>query len=64
MERFVPKAKLSKKAQRALAGQKREVWNISPVTRKVGSKKIYDRKKNSHVRFDDDGMGVLFCFSP
>lgn len=59
MEHFVPKDKLSKKTAKALARQKRATWSISPVTRKVDSKKKYDRKKNSHVRFFDDGMGVL-----
>ena len=48
MARFVPIAKMSKKAAKELAKQKRVTWAQSPVTRVVKSKKVYDRKKNSH----------------
>ena len=61
MARFIPKAKMSKKAARELAKQKRVTWDISPVTRKMESKKIYNRKKHSHDRYDDYGMGVFLC---
>ena len=58
MTRFIPREKLSKKARRELDGRRRAVWLYSPITKKIESKKIYNRKK-SHVRFEDDGMG--FC---
>ena len=61
MAKFVPKAKMGKKAARELAKQKRVTWDISPVTRKMESKKIYSRKKRSHDRYDDYGMGVFLC---
>ena len=63
MARFIPKAKMSKKAARELAKQKRVTWDISPVTRKTESKKVYNRKKRSHDRYDDYGMGVFLCRS-
>ena len=59
MAKFIPKAKMSKKAARELAKQKRVTWDISPVTRKTESKKLYNRKKRSHDRYDDYGMGVF-----
>ena len=59
MVRFIPKGKLSKKAQKELNRQRRVIWNFSPVTKTVESKKLYNRKKNSHDRSADDGMGVL-----
>lgn len=62
MAKFIPKAKMNKKAAKELAKQKRVTWDISPVTRKMESKKIYNRKKRSHDCYDDYGMGVfLFC---
>ena len=61
MAKFVPKAKMAKKAARELAKQKRVTWDISPVTRKMESKKVYNRKKRSHDRYDDYGMGVFLC---
>ena len=63
MAKFIPKAKMSKKASRELAKQKRVTWDISPVTRKTESKKVYNRKKRSHDRYDDYGMGVFLCRS-
>lgn len=63
MAKFIPKAKLSKKAAKELAKQKRVIWNISPITRKTESKKVYNRKKRSHDRYEDYGMGVFLCRS-
>ena len=34
MEKFIPYEKLSKKKRRALNAKRREVWLISPITRK------------------------------
>lgn len=52
---------MSKKSLKEMAKKKRVTWNISPVTRKVESKKLYNRKKSSHDREDDYGMGVFIC---
>ena len=57
MARFVPKSKLSKKAQKELNSQRRVTWNFSPVTKTVDSRKIYSRKRKAHDRYDDYGMG-------
>ena len=59
MAGFIPKAKLSKKAQKELNRQQRKTWDFSPVTRIVADKKQYNRKKKSHDRYDDYGMGLL-----
>ena len=59
MARFVPKEKLSKKAQKELNRQRRVTWTFSPVTKTVESRKLYNRKKNSHDRQEDYGMGVF-----
>ena len=61
MARFVPKDKLSKKAQKELNRQRRVTWDFSPVTKTVDSKKLYNRKKNARNR-DDYGLDV-FHFS-
>ena len=62
MARFVPKGKMSKKAQKELNRQRRVTWGFSPVTKTVESKKRYNRKKNSCDRNEDYGIGV-FQFS-
>ena len=51
--KFVPKGKLSKKAQKELNRQKRVTWAFSPVTKKVESKKLYSRKGKNRGRGDD-----------
>jgi len=61
MAGFVPKSKLSKKAQKELNRQRRVTWTFSPVTKTVESRKLYNRKKNSHDRQEDYGMGVFVC---
>ena len=43
---MISKAKLSKKARKKLNAEKRTTWTFSPVTRRVESKKIYNRKKS------------------
>ncbi len=66
MAKFVPKGKLSKKAQKELNRQRRMTWEFSPVTKTVESKKLYNRKKNSYDRHVDYGIGVFshkhICF--
>ncbi len=56
--RFIPKEKLSKKAQRELNAARRTLWAVSPVSKKVESKKVYNRKKSALLR--DDGSGRVF----
>ena len=69
MARFVPKDKLSKKAQKELNRQRRVVWDFSPVTKTVDSKKLYNRKRNARDRCDSYGasvshLSVYFSLSP
>jgi hypothetical protein len=46
MQNFIPKQKLSKKAQREQNRTKRKTWGaISPVTRKPANLKAYNRRK-------------------
>ena len=59
MARFVPKDKLSKKAQKELNRQRRTMWDFSPVTKTVDSKKLYNRKRNTRDRYDDYGASVF-----
>ncbi len=61
MTKFVPRPKLSKKARKELDAQKRTTWAFSPVTKKVQSKKIYNRKKAAHVWKDDSSMSGFCC---
>lgn len=56
MANFVPREKLSKKARKELDKQKRTTWAFSPVTKKVESKKVYQRKKAAHAWKDDSSM--------
>ena len=64
MAGFVPKGKMSKKAQKELNRQRRVTWGISPVTKAVESKKVYNRRKNARGRQDEYGAGVFVCFFP
>lgn len=59
MAKFISREKLSKKARRELDRQRRVLWQYSPVTKTMESKKRYNRKKASHARYDEYGMG--FC---
>ena len=43
MDKFIPKEKLGKKAKKKLAAENRITWAFSPTTRKLESKKIYNR---------------------
>ncbi len=62
MAGFVPKKKLSKKAQKELNRQRRRMWDFSPVTKTVESRKVYNRKRNARDRYEDSGTGVSqFC---
>ena len=46
MTKFVPEAKMSKKARKELNAQKRATWGFSPVTKRVESRKAYNRKND------------------
>ena len=58
MARFIPKDKLSKKAQKELNRQRRVTWEFSPVTKTVDSRKIYSRKRKAQNR-DDYGLSFF-----
>lgn len=62
MEKFVPKEKMSKKAQKKMAAERRSTWAFSPITKKIDSKKTYNRKRISRTRYDD-GREILFLWS-
>ncbi len=58
MNKFVPREKMGKKARRELDREKRAAWAFSPATRKIESKKIYNRKK-SCAGYNEHGAGFL-----
>ena len=60
MDRFIPREKLSKRARKALDAKKRGTWAFSPVTKRVESKKRYNRKKLPSAGYDDYGRGECF----
>ena len=60
MARFIPKSKLSKKAQKELNRQRRTMWDFNPASRTVDSRKLYNRRKKARDRYDDYGTGFLF----
>ena len=53
MDKFIPKEKMNKKAKKKKAAEQRGTWAFSPVTRKIDSKKLYNRKRISRARYDD-----------
>ena len=59
MARFVPKNKLSKKAQKEMNRQRRAMWDFSHITKTVDSKKLYNRKRNARDQYDDNGASVI-----
>ena len=62
MNRFVPEDKMSKKAKKALARSRRVTWDVSPVSKKVESKKLYNRSSKQSRAAMEDGAGFLFAF--
>lgn len=60
MARFVPKDKLSKKAQKELNRQRRMLWDFSPVSRTVDSRKVYNRKKRARDRYDTTERALFY----
>ncbi len=59
MKKFIPYEKLTKKKQRELDALRRNVWTISPVTRKPENSKAYNRKKAQ--KWNDDSGFCAFC---
>ena len=57
VKKFIPKEKLGRKARKRLDSERRATWAFSPVTKKVESKKLYNRKRKPHDRYDNYGMG-------
>ena len=52
---------MSKREKRALDATKRASWDgVNPVTRKVESKKTYDRKRSPRW-YNDDSTGIFVC---
>ena len=47
--KFVPEEKMSKKARKAMNAERRKTWAFSPVTRKIESKKLYNRKRLPNI---------------
>ena len=64
MAGFVPKKKMSKKAQKELNRQRRVTWECSPVTKTVDSRKVYNRKRKAHDRYEDYGRGFFHIRIP
>ena len=62
MAKFISREKLSKKARKELDNQTRAVWAFSPTTRKVESKKLYNRKKSARAWKNDFGMSAFCLF--
>lgn len=62
MDKFIPYEKLSKKQRRELNAQRREMWAISPVTRKPANPKAYNRRK-TRKWINDDSHSVSSVFS-
>ena len=60
MKKFISRQKLSKKARKELDERQRAAWSFSPVTRKVESKKLYNRKRKPSARYDDFGRGLCY----
>ena len=59
MKKFVEYEKLSKRQKREIDKARRATWgDVSPVTKKVESAKIYNRKKCQR-RDWDSGAGVF-----
>ena len=63
VDKFIPREKLSKKEKKRQAAEKRGTWSFSPVTKKVESKKVYNRKRISRNRDEYGTGGFLLKFT-
>ncbi|MDR1687234.1 MAG: hypothetical protein LBS21_01320 [Clostridiales bacterium] len=63
-EKFISKQKLSKKARREIDLQGRRTWgNVNPSTKKIESKKAYNRKKaRKEYKYFSGGSFLLPIF--
>lgn len=62
MVKFIPFAKLSKKAQQAINQSKRKSWgNIDPVTKRPTNSKAYNRKKAQAWKDDFPTPELFYC---
>ena len=59
MTRFIEESKLSKRARKELNAARRKTWDVNPISRKVESKKLYNRKRKPCSRYEDSA-GLLF----
>ena len=59
MSCFVEESKMSKRARKELNAARRKTWDVCPVSRKVESKKLYNRKRTPCSRYDD-GAGRFY----
>ena len=59
MKKFIPYEKLSKKKQRELDALRRNVWTISPVTRKP-ERRTTERKHRSGTMIPASVLSVLY----
>ncbi len=64
MAKFISRQKMNKKARKELDLKQRATWSFSPVTKKVESKKLYNRKRKSSDRYDNYDRGFLFSQFP
>ena len=53
MKRMISQDKMSKKAKKALAQEKRNIWAMNPVTRVRESGKVYNRKSAKPIMIDE-----------
>jgi len=59
---YVSYRKLSKKKRREVDQTKRITWgSVSPVTKKVPSQKVYNRKKAQRWQGGSPTLGVVVC---
>ena len=54
MSKHIPRKKLSKKERKLLDSAQRREWAFSPVTRRVESKKAYNRKRLERASAADE----------
>ena len=60
MAKFISREKLSKKARKELDSQRRATWAFSPTTKKIESKKLYNRKRAQRLNLDDFRRCVFY----
>ena len=64
MARFIEESKLSKRARKELNAARRRAWDDNPVSRKVESKKLYNRKRTPCSRYDDGAGRFVYAKTP